>query len=71
MKKNYESVPQWWFYLNLFTMICLAIFTCQVFKQQLQLSYWGVLLSAFVVFIFILPNGILVATANSVRYNFD
>src|SRR4051812_27446553 len=68
MKENYDSVPQWWFYLVLFSMIGLAILVCEGFKQQLQLSYWGVLLVVTVVLILMLPSGALAATTSFVRY---
>jgi len=66
MKKNYESVPEWWFQLILFSMIGLAIFTCEGFGKQLQLPYWGVVLAAAMAFLFTLPIGIITATTNHV-----
>ncbi|KAM0006459.1 putative oligopeptide transporter, OPT superfamily [Helianthus debilis subsp. tardiflorus] len=44
MKKNYDPVPQWWFYSLLILIIGLALLTCKGFGRQLKLPYWGVLL---------------------------
>ncbi|CAM8983253.1 unnamed protein product [Rhodiola kirilowii] len=41
MRKNYEPVPQWWFYTILVIVIGLAFLTCEGFNKQLQLPYWG------------------------------
>eukprot|EP00262_Sarcandra_glabra_P000526 TRINITY_DN1060_c1_g1_i3.p1 TRINITY_DN1060_c1_g1~~TRINITY_DN1060_c1_g1_i3.p1 ORF type:complete len:811 (-),score=105.73 TRINITY_DN1060_c1_g1_i3:152-2584(-) len=64
MKKNYESVPQWWFYAILVSMVALTIFTCDGFGKQLQLPYWGVLLACALAFFFTLPVGVITATTN-------
>ncbi|KAK1291811.1 Oligopeptide transporter 1 [Acorus calamus] len=64
MKKNYEEVPQWWFYVVLVVMICLTMFACEGFDQQLQLPYWGVFLAAGLAFLFTLPISIITATTN-------
>ncbi|KAK1316225.1 Oligopeptide transporter 1 [Acorus calamus] len=64
MKKNYEEVPQWWLYVVLVVMICLAMFACEGFDQQLQLTYWGIFLAAGLAFLFTLPNSIITATTN-------
>ncbi|KAI3745328.1 hypothetical protein L1987_58439 [Smallanthus sonchifolius] len=64
MKKNYDSVPQWWFYSILILVIGLALLTCEGFGRQLQLPYWGVLLGIGLAFIFTLPIGVIQATTN-------
>lgn len=66
MKKNYDAVPQWWFYTILFLMVGLAIFACEGFGKQLQLPYWGVLLAAGLALVFTLPIGVITATTNQV-----
>ncbi|CAD5176891.1 unnamed protein product, partial [Musa acuminata subsp. malaccensis] len=65
MKQNYESIPSWWFYSILFSMMGFAILVCEIFSEQLQLRYWGVLLACALVFIFLFPEGVLAATASS------
>ncbi|XP_068636596.1 oligopeptide transporter 1-like isoform X2 [Aristolochia californica] len=64
MKKNYESVPQWWFHVILVAMIGLALVACEGFNKQLQLPYWGILLACGLAFFFTLPIGIITATTN-------
>ncbi|THU48677.1 hypothetical protein C4D60_Mb06t01530 [Musa balbisiana] len=65
MKQNYESIPRWWFYSLLFSMIGFAILVCEIFSDQLQLRYWGVVLACALVFIFLLPEGVMMATTSS------
>lgn len=64
MKKNYETIPQWWFHVLLVLMFGLAIFSCEGFGKQLQLPYWGVLLAGGVALLYTLPVGIIQATTN-------
>ncbi|KAF8391689.1 hypothetical protein HHK36_023998 [Tetracentron sinense] len=64
MKKNYEAVPQWWFYIILVVVMGLAIFACEGFNKQLQLPYWGLLLACALALFFTLPIGIITATTN-------
>lgn len=66
MKKNYDPVPQWWFYTLLLVNIALALVACEGFGQQLQLPYWGVLLAVGLALFFMLPVGIITATTNTV-----
>ncbi|CAL9181891.1 unnamed protein product, partial [Musa hybrid cultivar] len=65
MKQNYESIPRWWFYSLLFSMMGFAILVCEIFSDQLQLRYWEVLLACALVFIFLLPEGVMMATTSS------
>ncbi|KAI9102252.1 hypothetical protein K1719_023454 [Acacia pycnantha] len=64
MKKNYEQVPEWWFISILITMGGLAFFACLGFGGQLQLPWWGILLSFAIAFVFTLPIGVIQATTN-------
>ncbi|XVF33855.1 hypothetical protein REPUB_Repub18cG0007700 [Reevesia pubescens] len=65
MKKNYEAVPDWWFYLILISTLALSLFACEGFGKQLQLPWWGLLLACGIALIFTLPVGIIQATTNS------
>lgn len=65
MRKNYEAVPQWWFQAILLLTIFLSIFACEGFGKQLQLPWWGVLLSCAIAFFFTLPVGVIQATTNA------
>lgn len=70
MRKNYEQVPQWWFYAILVVMIGLAFLTCEGFNKQLQLPYWGVILAVALALVFTLPIGVITATTNQVHSKF-
>nr|GEX63100.1 oligopeptide transporter 5-like [Tanacetum cinerariifolium] len=61
MKKNYDPVPQWWFYSILILVVGLALLTCEGFGGQLQLPYWGVLLGIGLALVFTLPIGVITA----------
>lgn len=64
MRKNYDHVPQWWFYILLIIVIGMSFFACEGFNRQLQLPYWGIVLAFALAFVFTLPVGVIVATTN-------
>ncbi|AET00810.2 putative oligopeptide transporter, OPT superfamily [Medicago truncatula] len=64
MKRNYEQVPEWWFMIILVLMVILALACCEGFGKQLQLPWWGVLLSLLIALVFTLPIGVIQATTN-------
>ncbi|KAK7299916.1 hypothetical protein RJT34_10745 [Clitoria ternatea] len=64
MKKNYEQVPEWWFISILVLMLIVALITCEGFDKQLQLPWWGVILSLGIALVFTLPIGVIQATTN-------
>ncbi|XP_028091340.1 oligopeptide transporter 5-like [Camellia sinensis] len=64
MKKNYDVVPQWWFYAILMLVVGLSMLACEGYGRQLQLPYWGVLLAMALAFVFTLPIGVITATTN-------
>ncbi|RZC27453.1 Oligopeptide transporter 1 isoform B [Glycine soja] len=64
MKRNYEQVPEWWFVSILLLMIVVALITCEGFGKQLQLPWWGVLMSLVIALVFTLPIGVIQATTN-------
>ncbi|KAL5735608.1 hypothetical protein ACOSP7_030069 [Xanthoceras sorbifolium] len=66
MKKNYETVPQWWFQSILILSVALSIYACEGFNKQLQLPWWGILLACAMAFLFTLPVGVIKATTNMV-----
>lgn len=66
MRKNYEAVPQWWFYTILAAMLVLSLVACEGFNGQLQLPWWGILLACALALFFTLPIGIITATTNQV-----
>ncbi|XP_019415634.1 PREDICTED: oligopeptide transporter 5-like [Lupinus angustifolius] len=64
MKKNYEQVPEWWFVSILALMIVMSLVACEGFGKQLQLPWWGFLLSLGIALVFTLPIGVIQATTN-------
>lgn len=66
MKKNYASVPNWWFHIILVAMLALSLLTCEGFGRQLQLPWWGVLLACAMAMFFTLPIAVITATTNQV-----
>jgi len=66
MKKNYEQVPEWWFVSILVLMVGVALLTCEGFGKQLQLPWWGVIMSLGIALVFTLPIGVIQATTNMV-----
>ncbi|KAI3466402.1 hypothetical protein Pfo_023065 [Paulownia fortunei] len=64
MKKNYETVPEWWFYIILVVVFCLSLLACEGFHKQLQLPWWGLIMACGMAFFFTLPVGIIQATTN-------
>jgi membrane protein required for beta-lactamase induction len=70
MKRNYEQVPDLWFISILFLMTIIALLCCEGFNKQLQLPWWGVLLSLTIALVFTLPIGVIQATTNQVLFCF-
>lgn len=68
MRKNYEPVPQWWFYSVLIVIVGLSMLACEGFGRQLQLPYWGVLLAMGISLLFALPVSVITATTNQVSF---
>ncbi|KAK2632988.1 hypothetical protein EUGRSUZ_L00777 [Eucalyptus grandis] len=64
LMRRYKQVPEWWFTCILLVNISATIFTCQYFKDQLQLPWWGVLLACALALFFTLPVGVITATTN-------
>ncbi|KAI5427017.1 variant 2, OPT super [Lathyrus oleraceus] len=65
MKRNYEQVPEWWFVTILILMVMMALVSCEGFGKQLQLPWWGILLSLSIALVFTLPIGVIEATTNA------
>ncbi|KAL7143053.1 hypothetical protein ABFS83_08G165500 [Erythranthe nasuta] len=64
MKKNYETVPNWWFYAILVLVFCLSLYAIEGFNKQLQLPWWGLVMACGMALFFTLPVGIIQATTN-------
>uniref|UniRef100_J3MAV4 Uncharacterized protein n=1 Tax=Oryza brachyantha TaxID=4533 RepID=J3MAV4_ORYBR len=64
LMRRYKQVPEWWFSCILIANITTTIFTCEYYREELQLPWWGVLLACTIAFFFTLPIGIIKATTN-------
>ncbi|KAI5061917.1 hypothetical protein GOP47_0022456 [Adiantum capillus-veneris] len=64
LMQKYPGIPQpWWNYLLIASM-GLSIVVCVVFKDEVQLPWWGLLLACALAAMFTLPIGVIVATTN-------
>ncbi|KAL2631236.1 hypothetical protein R1flu_015922 [Riccia fluitans] len=66
LMKSYPEVPQWWFHGLLVLFIILSVAACEVYNDQLQLPWWGVLFACGLAMFFTLPIGVIAATTNQV-----
>lgn len=66
MKQNYETVPNWWFYVILVVVFGVSLFALEGFNGQLQLPWWGLIMACCMAMFFTLPIGIIQATTNQV-----
>ncbi|KAK4722565.1 hypothetical protein R3W88_012798 [Solanum pinnatisectum] len=61
---KYKDIPNWWFYLMLAPSLALSLVLCIFMKDQVQLSWWGLLLAACLALIYTLPISVITATTN-------
>ncbi|XP_051125586.1 oligopeptide transporter 3 [Andrographis paniculata] len=64
LMKHYKQVPQWWFLVLLFGSIALSLMMCFVWKNDVQLPWWGMLFAFALAWIVTLPIGVIQATTN-------
>ncbi|CAM6129316.1 unnamed protein product [Calypogeia fissa] len=64
LMRKYPDIPRWWFILALVTSVTLATMVCELHKAELQLPWWGILLSVALSSVLTLPIAVLTATAN-------
>ncbi|KAJ4964899.1 hypothetical protein NE237_016748 [Protea cynaroides] len=64
LMKNYEDIPQWWFYVLLVVSIAVSLVLCTVLQDEVQMPWWGLLFAAALAFTFTLPISIITATTN-------
>lgn len=66
LMQAYKQVPQWWFLILLFGSIALSLVMSFVWKDTVQLPWWGMLFAFALAFIVTLPIGVIQATTNQV-----
>ncbi|KAK3141635.1 hypothetical protein QOZ80_4BG0336440 [Eleusine coracana subsp. coracana] len=65
MMRRYDDIPSWWFYILLAVTMAVALMLCTVFKDEVQLPWWGLLFACAMAFIFTLPISVITATTNT------
>ncbi|KAJ6749376.1 hypothetical protein OIU85_000063 [Salix viminalis] len=62
--KAYKDVPEWWFYILLVGSVVLSLLMSMVWKETVQLPWWGMLFAFFLAWLVTLPIGVIQATTN-------
>ncbi|TVU15923.1 hypothetical protein EJB05_39467, partial [Eragrostis curvula] len=65
LMRRYDDIPSWWFYLLLVVTMAVALVLCTVFKDEVQLPWWGLLFACAMAFVFTLPISVITATTNT------
>ncbi|KAL4184768.1 hypothetical protein AMTRI_Chr10g2770 [Amborella trichopoda] len=64
LMRNYKEVPQWWFLILLAGSIGLSLLMSFVWKEDVQLPWWGMLFAFGLAWVVTLPIGVIQATTN-------
>lgn len=64
--QSYKKVPEWWFYILLAGSVAMSLLMSFVWKESVQLPWWGMLFAFALAFIVTLPIGVIQATTNQV-----
>ncbi|MCO5579657.1 hypothetical protein L7F22_033514 [Adiantum nelumboides] len=64
LMEKYADIPQKWWSFLLVGSVGLSLIICLVFKDQVQLPWWGLLLACVLAAGFTLPIGVITATTN-------
>ncbi|KAJ6823680.1 oligopeptide transporter 3 [Iris pallida] len=64
LMKSYKQVPQWWFLVLLAGSVGFSLLLSFVWKEDVQLPWWGMLFAFGLAWIVTLPIGIIQATTN-------
>ncbi|XP_010270227.1 PREDICTED: oligopeptide transporter 3 [Nelumbo nucifera] len=64
LMKNYKDVPQWWFLILLVGSVGLSLLMTFVWKEEVQLPWWGMLFAFVLAWVLTLPIGVIQATTN-------
>ena len=67
LMRSYKQVPQWWFLVLLVGSIVLSLLMSFVWKDDVQLPWWGLLFAFALAWIVTLPIGVIQATTNQVK----
>lgn len=64
LMKKYKEVPQWWFLILLVGSVALSLLMSFVWKEDVQLPWWGMLFAFGLAWFVTLPIGVIQATTN-------
>ncbi|GAB2301010.1 Oligopeptide transporter 3 [Dionaea muscipula] len=64
LMKRYKQVPEWWFGILLVGSVALSLLSSFVYKDDVQLPWWGMLFAFALAWIVTLPIGVIQATTN-------
>ena len=64
--KAYKDVPECWFYILLVGSVVLSLLMSLVWKETVQLPWWGMLFAFGLAWLVTLPIGVIQATTNQV-----
>ncbi|XP_023520807.1 oligopeptide transporter 3-like [Cucurbita pepo subsp. pepo] len=64
LMQNYKQVPEWWFLILLFGSTVISLLMSIVWKDIVQLPWWGMLFAFVMAWIVTLPIGVIQATTN-------
>ncbi|XP_010436532.1 PREDICTED: oligopeptide transporter 3 [Camelina sativa] len=64
LMQSYKKVPEWWFYILLVGSVAMSLLMSFVWKESVQLPWWGMLFAFALAFIVTLPIGVIQATTN-------
>ncbi|CAA7046314.1 unnamed protein product [Microthlaspi erraticum] len=64
LMERYKQVPEWWFYILLAGSVAMSLLMSFVWKESVQLPWWGMLFAFALAFIVTLPIGVIQATTN-------
>ncbi|GAB4826463.1 Oligopeptide transporter 3 [Ancistrocladus abbreviatus] len=69
LMKKYRQVPKWWFAILLVGSIALSLLISFVYKEQVQLPWWGMIFAFALAWVVTLPIGVIQATTNQPGYD--
>lgn len=67
LMQRYRQVPQWWFLMLLLGSVVVSLLMSFVWKEEMQLPWWGMLFAFALAFVVTLPIGVIQATTNQAR----
>jgi len=71
LMQRYRQVPQWWFLMLLLGSVVVSLLMSFVWKEEVQLPWWGMLFAFALAFVVTLPIGVIQATTNQARAALD